>query len=398
MRQTAGLLAVAGFVLLLVTKGLDRLEQLQIPLPRRHALAHFQPQSLARNPFSSCRPAAILRGHTSPIAAVAFLDSGQTLLSAGRDGNLRFWDIRSGTCHRTMPTVSGKLLAFSLSPDKRLLATAHDDSLVRVWNLNKQQLEFVLQGHEGPVSCITFSSDQQQLASGGKDGTIRLWNLEKQGCRHVLPGSHAAISCVAFAPDDATIAGGDERGTVCTWSAGSGHQLRTLNRQGSPAAATAVAFSPSNSGLLACTYTDSRLRVWDTSSGDLVLTGERNSVRLTAVAFRPDSRIAATGSKDHSVGIWDLDQRCLVGHLPGPEPTSGDWLGRVTCLAFDDSGGLLAVGHIDSVIRMWDLRTALRPKQRLPARKASGGPAGTANAGPGDRRSKHKASGSPHRN
>jgi WD40 repeat protein len=68
---------------------------------------------------------------------------------------------------------------------------------------------------------------------------------------------------------------------------------------------------------------------------------------VTAVAFSPDRRWAATGGEDKTIRIWDLatasEQRVLTGHTD-----------RVTSLAFSPDGQRLASTSADGTVRLWD--------------------------------------------
>jgi WD40 repeat protein len=68
---------------------------------------------------------------------------------------------------------------------------------------------------------------------------------------------------------------------------------------------------------------------------------------VTAIAFPPDGRWAATGSEDKTIRIWDLatasEQRVLAGHTD-----------RVTSLAFSPDGQRLASTSADGTVRLWD--------------------------------------------
>jgi WD40 repeat protein len=67
------------------------------------------------------------------------------------------------------------------------------------------------------------------------------------------------------------------------------------------------------------------------------------------VAFSPDGRLLASGSKD-TVRLWDLATRALVQTLEGHSDL-------VTVVAFPPNGRFLASGSVDNTVRLWNINT-----------------------------------------
>ena len=56
------------------------------------------------------------------------------------------------------------------------LATAGEDGDVKLWNIRSGRPARALRGHTGPVRALSFSADGQRLISAGQDGTVRIWS------------------------------------------------------------------------------------------------------------------------------------------------------------------------------------------------------------------------------
>jgi WD40 repeat protein len=112
------------------------------------------------------------------------------------------------------------------------------------------------------------------------------------------------------------------------------------------------------------------LLLWDVITGWQRLRVTRNMdadyfAAFEQVAISPDSRLVATSSHTNLVEIWNgfTGDRLLSIQTENP----------ITALTFSDDGLLLATGHQDGRVYLWDIRQAWQqaiPKRRMTAHEA----------------------------
>ena len=282
------------------------------------------------------------------VATVAFSSEGDTLASAGKNGQITLWDVASGKRLSNLARQPGAVVTgLSFSPDGGILASTVKD-VITLWDVASGQQRKTLQNPTGaPVTGLSFSPNGGILASVGSDAQITLWNLAS-GAPRRLPSSHQdSITALVFSPDGTLLASGGKDAAVRLWDVATGRERSVLLHL-SGAAVTGLVFSP-DGAILASAGEDAQVTLWDTNSGSAKRTLVGHGDVIRGIAFSPDGAILASGGKDAHVKLWDVasgrERLTLLGPFGSP----------VTGVMFDAGGGTLASVGEDARILLWDV-------------------------------------------
>ncbi len=262
------------------------------------------------------------------------------------------WDIvyivdsKTGNLLRILSGHSDDVKCLSFSPDGNKIATASYDNTCKLWDLQSGKEISTLIGHSRGVECIIFSPDGSKIASGSWDNTIKIWDSNNGAELCNLSGHKSTIESLSFSPDGKLLASGSRDSTCKIWDIASGSEIRTLTKS---VDIFSVDFNPDGS-ILASAGRDG-IKLWDVKSGvkishDTSLIGHKDVI--LDLMFSPNGRMLASGSKDKTIKLWDVDSGDLIRTLIGHE-----W--GVYCLSFSPDGSNIASGGLDKTIRIWDV-------------------------------------------
>lgn len=299
----------------------------------------------------------------SAVAAVE-VDGRPILLSGGRDGKIRRWDLGQGTlvgeeCAHAGGVSSlavieggGTPIAFSGGIDGRILR----------WDVSTgEQVGAPLLLSNLPVVAVTAARVGGVVIVAGEqdDGTIAWWDAgtgESLGKpRGYQAGGTGGLAIVEVERGTALAAGSRQIGSITCWLLPDGEFLgQTLRVHGDGIRSIASVPRDCGGGLISAGLDGSIVR-WDARLDHTPFealpglhTGPINSV---AVGMDSGVLIALTASEDGTVRRWDL-----AGHTPPGEPLirQASAIGAVT-LASAAGKRIIISGGVDGAIRRWNL-------------------------------------------
>ena len=308
----------------------------------------------AKHGQSPNTPTYELLAHRGVVTQVNYLQDGNAVMSLGIDGTVRRWDLPQVPRFQQHDSwVAG----MDVSGDGTWLATASQDG--RAFIIDPHDLSTppaVTVSTDAPLRAVLLDPTQPHRILT-LDRTARfpkLWSWDYDGNSErlhqydppPLPTNGYLVS-LAISPNGKTVASGDTRGTIHLWDATTG-ALRT-DRQfpGAGQPATSVTFDPTGQLLAA---TDSgRVHLWDLGTTDPPTL--LSHPYATSVTFDPSGQHLVSTDHDGTVNIWTRDgklDRELVAH------------GRLSSSpAFSEDGGLLAVGTLEGLVQVWDVRSGV---------------------------------------
>ena len=161
-----------------------------------------------------------------------------------------------------------------------------------------------------------------------------------------LNGDGQRAESLAFLLDGSLLASSYADGAVKLWNVQSGNLVHTLDDNNS---AGVVAVSP-NGKFLATADSKNTIKLWNMSWGSAEKQLMGHNGRIIRMAFSPDGRTLASVSTDQTLMLWDINEERVAHEISG---FGHDLL----AMAFAPSGRRLATGHVNGEIKYWEVST-----------------------------------------
>lgn len=196
-----------------------------------------------------------------------------------------------------------------------------------------------------------------RLATAGADKTVRLWDSEGHHL-NVLHGMLEGVYDCSWTCDGSRVLGAGNDNSIRIWDPASGRVLHTMT--GHSGKVLAVEGSPMEVDRCVSSSVDRSLKTWDLARG-VNLTTLMCASTCPTLALTLDANLIASGHYDGSMRLWD----CRCGRL-AHEVASLHPRAQICGLSMGGLGGLVLTCGKDNKLRVVDLRT-LQPLATLHA-------------------------------
>jgi len=315
-----------------------------------------------------------LEGHNGWVTSIAVPEPVQgsvsdTILSSARDRSVIQWDLGAksadpfeyGRAARGLRGHSHHVQDVTVSRDGQFALSASWDRSLRLWDLNYGRTEKVFTGHKGDVMSVAFSPDNRQIVSGGRDKSIRLWNTVGE-CKCVIDEStyqypHTDwVSSIKFSPNphNPVVVSASWDKTIKIWTIGKSFNLQAT-LVGHTGYINNITISPDGS-LCASGGKDGTVMLWDLNEEKHLYSLDGGDI-IHSLSFSPNRFWLAAGT-DAGVRIFDLQSKRVESTLdknsdPEFHPTNDNINPGCTSLSWSKDGSVLYSGYTDGLIRVW---------------------------------------------
>lgn len=284
---------------------------------------------------------------------VCFSPNGDRIASTDKDGLVRIWDTKTGTCTIILKCGTKHINDVCFSPDGRLVASGDEWSkIVKIWNsFTGQCVQTIKTEHRKNLHDLCFSPDGKYLVSASDDKTLKLWDVNNGSLVKTFKGHKAGVFCVAFSPNGRHIASGSWDHTIKLWNVKTGEVARTF--KGHSSTIESLAFSADGNHIASCEWFGDKVIIWNVPEG--YPESRKHLLKPKCVGYSPAGNYLAIGDAYGQIHMMDTKSGMLIRKFKAHEKFLAPVV-EVNAVQFSPDGKQLVSAADDKKLKVWSFK------------------------------------------
>ncbi|CAL5970990.1 Pentapeptide_repeats-containing protein [Hexamita inflata] len=286
-------------------------------------------------------------GHKQRITSLCFSSNNKYICSGSQDQSIKLWSLDSHTDGGYMWTFEqhqDQVSSLCFSQKDKYIISGSWDKTIKLWDIALKKCILTLNGHVDTITSICISDDGQYIYSGSNDNSIKVWKLEIYNnddnscvsgkCINTLIG-HTNIVQSLNLNNDNLISGSKDK-SIKFWKINpiiqnNENHMNNINH---------MIFS--NDGNYLCSSSiDGVIKVWETQTGNNILSINAHSCTITAICFSFNGKYICSGCEDGYVKVWNVETAQCVQTLLH--------LNSVNAVSFSQDNEYVCSGSIQTI-------------------------------------------------
>lgn len=288
----------------------------------------------------------VLGGHDHLIHGLAIGEAGNFVATGGWDASVRIFDLATGDERARMPAETF-VQSLALSPDEKLIVTREFGGAITLYDVPGQKLLTRLDRPTTNLDMPTFDNRSQRVLTHINPAarTATWWDVPSNAWIETPLAETANLNRMPVSPSGAIAFNEvrNQKSMAVVLDATTGKELLALEVR--RPASESIAFSPDGTSVLAADVNHT-IRAYSLPSGTPI--GEfRGHVReVLAITFSPDGKRLFSADYTGTIFVWDTATFDELTQLRGHEA-------NVRRLVISRDGQTLISGSRDQTVRVW---------------------------------------------
>jgi hypothetical protein len=240
-------------------------------------------------------------------------------------------------------------ITFARFVDSDHVVTAGLDHMVRVWDVKTREAKLLV-GESGPIASANFSADGSRFVTAVWDGHCQIFTRTGTLLGKLEHPAQVRLNWAEFSRDGEWIVTASDDQLARLWKLEAGSEPRPRLLSGHQGIVKSAVFDSTGRRVLTASF-DTTVIIWDSATGQRLLTLSPHPDAVQAAAFSPDGRRVAAACLDGSIVLWNITDE--------KEPTKQIFhhAARANSASFNADGSRLLTTSDDRSAKVWSVTT-----------------------------------------